>query len=364
VARAVVDGSIVRGDVEVDDGRVGRVGVHPAGRRGTAVAGFVDVQVNGYAGVDFLAADHDGYETAGRALVAAGVTTYQPTFITAPPDVYRRAVEVVASLPAMLGGPRISGIHLEGPFLAFERRGAHNPDLLRPPELDLVVDLIARGPVAYMTMAPELPGGTELVRQLVSRGVVVSLGHSDADTAAAHAGFDAGATTITHLFNAMPPLRHRAPGLAGVAMTRVDVIVQAIVDGVHLAPEATRLAYAATEGRFALVTDAIAAAGLTDGTHRLGDREVLVAGNEARLADGTLAGSVLTMDGAVRNLVELDVALEDAVTAATSVPARVLRRPDLGRLTPGALADVVVLDDALRPILTLVDGIEAFSASG
>jgi N-acetylglucosamine-6-phosphate deacetylase len=272
---------------------------------------------------------------------------------------------VVAALPPPRkpSGARIAGIHMEGPFLAFDRRGAHNPDLLLPPDLELVADLIARGPVTYMTLAPELPDGTELVRELVARGVVVSLGHSDADAAAAHAGFDAGATTVTHLFNAMPPLRHRAPGLPGVAMARADVVVQAIVDGVHLAPEATRLAYAATKGRFALVTDAIGAAGLTDGTHRLGDREVFVAGNEARLADGTLAGSVLTMDGAVRNLVELDVSVEDAVAAATSVPARVLRRPDLGRLTPGAVADVVVLDDGLRPIRTLVDGTEVFSAS-
>ncbi len=368
VAQAVVDGSMVRGDVELEgDGgrsRVARVGVRPAGRRGTAVAGFVDLQVNGFAGVDFLAADADGYVTAGRALAATGVTAYQPTFITAPPEGYRRALDVVASLPPAGGGPRIAGVHLEGPFLSFDRRGAHNPDLLRAPELDLVLDLIARGPVTCMTLAPELPAAVDLVSELVARGVVVSLGHSDADAAVAHAAFDAGATTVTHLFNAMPPFGHRAPGLAGVAMTRPDVVVQAIVDGVHLAPEAVVLAFGVTRGRFALVTDAIAAAGLSSGVYRLGDRQVEVAGGEARLADGTLAGSVLTMDRAVRNLVELGVSMEEAVGAASSVPARVLRRPDLGRLTPGAVADVVLLDDGLQPVRTLIGGTEVFSASG
>jgi N-acetylglucosamine-6-phosphate deacetylase len=148
-----------------------------------------------------------------------------------------------------------------------------------------------------------------------------------------------------------------------VALAREDVVVQVICDGVHVAGDAIRLAFAAARGRFAIVTDAIAAAGLADGTYPLGDREVVVAGNEARLVDGRLAGSVLGMDRAVRNLVDFGVPIEHAITAATAVPARVLRRTDLGRLTPGALADVVVLDDGLRPIRTLVGGTEAFASS-
>jgi N-acetylglucosamine-6-phosphate deacetylase len=364
VARAIVDGTTLPGDVEVDGERLERVGVPPPGRRGTATAGFVDLQVNGYAGVDFLHADGAGYAAAGRALVAAGVTTHQPTFITAAPEVHRRAVEVVAGLPPDATAPRIAGIHLEGPFLASERRGAHNPELLRPPDLELAADLIDRGPVTYVTLAPELPGGLDLVRLLVGRGIVVALGHSNAEAACAHAGFDAGATTVTHLFNAMPPMDHRAPGLAGVALARDDVIVQVICDGVHVADDAVRLAFAAARGRFALVTDAISATGLSDGTYALGDREVVVAGNESRLADGTLAGSVLTMDQAVRNLIELGVRIEDAVAAASAVPARVLRRSDLGRLTPGAPADIVVLDNGLKPLRTLIGGTEAFCSPG
>ncbi|MGH9243156.1 MAG: N-acetylglucosamine-6-phosphate deacetylase [Acidimicrobiales bacterium] len=363
VSRALVEGRLVSGDVEVGlDGAVGAVGVLPPGRYGTAVAGFVDLQVNGFAGVDFLAADGDGYEDAGRAMAATGVTAYQPTFITSPPEQYRRALATVASLGEATGGPRLLGVHLEGPFLSPARRGAHNPAFLRAPHAGLVEELLASGVVSYMTLAPELPGAVELIRKLVARGIVVSLGHSDASAAEAHTGFDAGATTVTHLFNAMPRLRHREPGLAGVALARNDVVVQAIVDNVHLAPETTLLAFRAAQGRFAVVTDAIEAAGLGSGRHRIGDREVVVDGLEVRLADGTLAGSVLTMDAAVRNLIEVGVSLDDAVAAATAVPAGLVGRPDLGVLVPGAMADVVVLDDSLLPVRTLTGGVETFAA--
>ena len=361
VAAALVDGRRVDGDVEVtEDGRVDAVGVAPAGRTGLAAPGFVDLQVNGFAGVDFLAADPDGYERAGRALAATGVTAYQPTFITSPVEVYQRALATAAALPDRPGGPRLLGVHLEGPFLSPARRGAHNPELLRAPDAELLRRLVGAGPVAYVTLAPELPGALALIGDLVALGLVVSLGHSDADAAAAHTGFDAGATTVTHLFNAMPAFGHRAPGLAGVALARRDVVVQAIVDGVHLAREAVTVAWGAAAGRFALVTDAMEAAGLPSGRHRLGDREVNVADGEVRLDDGTIAGSVLTMDQAVRNLVAIDVPVEDALLAASAVPAGVVRRSDLGRLTPQAAADVVVLDDALAPIRTVVGGIEVF----
>jgi N-acetylglucosamine-6-phosphate deacetylase len=193
--------------------------------------------------------------------------------------------------------------------------------------------------------------------------VVVSLGHSDANADAAHRGFDAGASTVTHLFNAMAPFGHRAPGLAGVALGRADVAVQLIVDGVHLAPDTVLLAWRAARGRFVLVTDAIEAAGAGEGRHRLGSRVVDVEGPAARLADGTLAGSVLTMDAAVRNLVGLGVSVGDALAAASAVPAAVVGRGDLGQLRPGGPADIVVLDDGLTPMRTLVDGVEVFAGA-
>jgi N-acetylglucosamine-6-phosphate deacetylase len=248
--------------------------------------------------------------------------------------------------------------------LSPRRKGAHSPDLLVDPDPELMTTLLAAGPVTHVTLAPELPGALDLIRELRARGVVVALGHSDADAATAHAGFDAGATTVTHLFNAMAPFSHRAPGLVGVALARPDVIVQAIVDNVHLAPEAVGVARAACPGRFALVTDAVEAAGLGPGRHRLGDRHVVVEGGAVRLDDGTgtLAGSVLTMDQAVRNLVEVGASVEDALAAASTVPARVTGRTDLGRLAPGLPADAVVLDDGLMPVRTLVGGVEAFAA--
>jgi N-acetylglucosamine-6-phosphate deacetylase len=360
VSRAIVDGAVVPGDVDLREGMIAAVGVEPAGSSGTATPGFIDLQVNGFAGVDFLGADAGGYRTAGDALLATGVTAYQPTFISSPPEVYDRALRIAAQVQRDTLAPRLLGIHLEGPFLALERAGAHDPAHLRAPSVAFVEHLLAAGPVTYVTLAPELPGGLELVEELVRRGVLVSLGHSDADASASHAAFDRGARTVTHLHNAQRRFAARDPGLSGVAQIRADVVVQAIVDGVHLAPETAKLAWLASRGRFALVTDAIAAAGLPDGEYRLGDREVEKRGLEVRLADGTLAGSVLTMPDAIRNLVGLGAGLPEAVGAATRVPAELIGRPELGRLLPGTPADITILDEDLTVQATYVAGALAF----
>ena len=196
-----------------------------------------------------------------------------------------------------------------------------------------------------VTMAPELPRAGELIDVLVGRGVVVSLGHTDAGAAVAQAAFDQGAATVTHLFNAMRPFAHRDPAVAGVALARPDVIVQLIADGVHLAPEAILAAWRAARGRIGLVSDATAAGGLGDGTFRLGTTEVVVEAGVSRLADGTLAGSVRPLSWGLRMLVELGVPIVEAVDAVTRTPARLLRREDIAVLSPGAPADLVVLDD-------------------
>jgi N-acetylglucosamine-6-phosphate deacetylase len=205
-------------------------------------------------------------------------------------------------------------------------------------------------------LAPELPGALDLIVRLQERGVVVSCGHSDATAAEAAAAFDLGVGTVTHLFNAMRPLGHRDPGIAGAALVRDDVVVQVILDGNHLAPETALLVWRAAGGRVALVTDAIAAAGIGDGRSTLGGSEVEVRDGVARRPDGVLAGSVLTMIEAVRNLHALGASLVEAVAAATSVPARVARRPGLGVLRVGGDADVVVLDDRLELRLVLRAG--------
>lgn len=356
VARAVVDAAIVEGDVEVEDGRVTALGVSPAGANGLAVPGFVDIQVNGFAGVDFANAGPEDYAAAGEALAATGVTAYQPTLITLPET---HTIDALAAVPSSGPGPRIIGMHLEGPFLSPERAGAHDASSMLDPDSAMAERFLAAGPVTTMTLAPERPGAIALIELLVRRGVMVSCGHSDATADEAHAAFDAGATAVTHLFNAQRPFGHRDPGIAGAALSRPDVTVSIIVDGFHLADETVRLAMAAP-APVALITDAIAATGRPDGTYPLGDREVTVTNGRAQLADGTLAGSVLTMDAAVRNLVDIGVDLPIAIEAATAVPARTVRRDDLGRLAVGGAADIAVLSDDLMVERTLMGGTEVF----
>ena len=355
VEAAVVDGTLVSGDVEIADGVVAGVGL--AGRgRGIAAPGFVDLQVNGFAGVDFMRADAAEIRRAAAAVLETGVTAFQPTLITAAEEELVRAIAEVP--PNGDGAARILGVHLEGPFLSPVRLGAHDGANRRDPDLGLAERLLDAGPVRYMTLAPELPGALDLIRYLRSRDVTVSLGHTDATAEEAAAAFRAGATTVTHLFNAMRPFRHRDPGVVGAALVRPEVIVQLILDGNHVAPETARVAWAAAAGRIALVTDAIAAAGAGDGSYFLGNGEVSVDGGVARRADGVLAGSSSTMLDAVRNLCALGVSPAEALSAASAVPARVLRRDDLGTIAPGARADVLVLDDALELRRVVVAGKE------
>jgi N-acetylglucosamine-6-phosphate deacetylase len=352
VEAALVDGRWLPGDVEVDGGAVAALGLSPRGS-GLAVPGFVDLQVNGFGGVDLMGADRDGYRRAGEAMLEHGTTAYQPTFVTSPaPDL----LAALRAMPDELDGPRIIGAHLEGPFLNPRRLGAHDAEGCRAPDPQLLTRLLDAGEVRQVTLAPELPGAFELIDALVARGVTVSAGHTEATAAEAHLAFDRGVSTVTHLHNAMRPSTPRDPSIAMAALTRSDVVVQLIVDGHHLAADTVRVAWQAAAGRFALVTDAVAAAGMGDGEFRLASRTVRALDGVVRGPEGQLAGSALTMIEAVRNLHALGVALEDAVEAATRVPARVARRPDLGVLRVGGPADIVVLDDRLEIQRVLVAG--------
>jgi N-acetylglucosamine-6-phosphate deacetylase len=344
VEAALVDGRLTPGDVEIVDGRIATVGLAAPKGHGIAAPGFVDLQVNGFGGVDFLDSDAAGYRRAGEALLGTGVTAYLPTFITTPEEHLLAAIEEVP----LDGTPRILGVHLEGPFLAPGRLGAHPPLARRDPDPPLLKRLLASGRIRLMTLAPELKGAAELIDLLLRRGVVVSCGHTDATAAEAQAAFNRGVHTVTHLFNAMRPFRHRDPGIAGAALARDDVVIQIILDGVHLAAETAQLVWQAAAGRVALVTDAVSGAGARDGTYRLGSVEITIRDGIARGPDGQLAGSVLTMIEAVRNLHTLGVPLEKALEAASTVPASVLGLRDVGRLAPGVPADVVVVDDNLR----------------
>jgi len=352
VEAALVDGLLVRGDVEVHDGLV--TGVALAGEgTGIAVPGFVDLQVNGFGGVDFLHAGSADYRRAGDALLETGVTSYLPTLITSHEA---ELVSAMREVPVGDDRPRILGVHLEGPFLSPTRLGAHGAAARRDPDLALLDRLLDAGTVRLMTLAPELPGAERLIDRLRERGVAVSLGHTDATVEEANAAFDRGAGCVTHLFNAMRPFLHRDPGIIGAALTRDDVIVSVIADGIHLAPETLAVTWRAARGRVALISDAITAAGVSDGSFSFGHLDVEVSEGAVRTAEGVLAGSVLTMIEAIRNLHAIGAPLEDAIGAATSTPARLLGESRVGRLAEGLPADIVVLDDRLEITRVLVGG--------
>ena len=309
------------------------------GGTGLAVPGFVDAHINGYAGVDFLRTDLDGYRHVRAALAATGVVALQPTFVTSAPAAYGPASEVAAAAAAGAGDglPLVVGLHLEGPFLSTQWPGAHDREHLRAPDPALLDELLAPGTVTMVTLAPELDGALELVERLAARGVVVSCGHSDADAAQAHAAFDRGATAITHVHNAHRRWRPRDPGLGGVALVRPDVHVQAIVDGVHLAPESAFGAFLAA-GAGSPWSPTRSRRRPTRAAGAWFRRAIEVRDGAVRLPDGTLAGSVATLDACLRRLVGLGATVAEAVHAASTAPSRMLGRPDLGVLRPGAPA--------------------------
>ncbi len=330
--------------------------------------GYIDLQLNGAFGHDFTA-DPDSIWAVAESLTRYGVTAFLPTIITAPPGAIPAAQAALAhGAPPTLGPhARPLGLHLEGPFLNPARRGAHPPEHLRLPDLTLAAGWSPQSGVRQVTLAPELPGALDLARRLVDRGVVVSMGHSAATHAEALAGLDAGITYGTHLFNAMAPFDHREPGIAGALLSDERVVTGLIADGVHVHPGALRVAWRAKgSGGFNLVTDAMAGLGLDEGAFKLGERDVTVRDGTARLADGTLAGSVLSLDQAVRNLVAFTgCGVPDAIQTVTDVPARVLGLAGPhGRLAPGAPADLVLLTPDLNVAATWVGGRLAYQADG
>jgi N-acetylglucosamine-6-phosphate deacetylase len=342
---------------------------------GVLVPGLVDLQVNGYFGVEMQAADPDGWATVIERLPATGCTAFLPTFITAPVRRLADALGCVREyLPARSWrGARVLGVHLEGPFISPRRRGAHNPDWIVPPEPAALDELLAAGAglVRLVTLAPEVAGGLAAVGQLAGAGVLVSVGHSNATAAQVDAAAGAGARMVTHLFNGQPGVKSREPGVVGQALADPRLTSGLIVDTHHVATANCTLAFAAAPGRICLVTDAAACAGMPPGEYLLGGEPITLPpgdGVPPRRADGGLAGSALRIDRAVANMallaqggdppepVAAGAGLAAAVAAASRVPADLIGRPDLGRLAPGAAADLVWLDDDLRTAATWIDG--------
>jgi N-acetylglucosamine-6-phosphate deacetylase len=313
---------------------------------GTVVPGFVDTHVHGGGGASF-GPSHAEAEAVRAAHLARGTTSMVASLVTARIDDLAHSVEALAELVA---DDLLAGIHLEGPWLSPRHAGAHRRELLRLPS-PADVDRLLRaghGTIRTVTLAPEVDGGLDAVHRVVASGARAAIGHTDAGYAETQGALAAGASLGTHLFNAMRPLHHREPGPALALLERNEAYVELVADGVHLHPAVVRQA-AAASARTVLVTDAMAAATFPDGDYRLGDQQVSVTSGRALLrGTDTIAGSTLTMDAAVRYAVTVaGLSLQEAVRAATTTPADLLGRPDLGRLAVGAKADLVVLDDDL-----------------
>jgi N-acetylglucosamine-6-phosphate deacetylase len=356
------------GWVAISEGRIDAVGgiadAPPPAAQALAldgrivVPGFVDLHVHGGGGAQFTDGDPDACVRAARFHAAHGTTALLATTVTASPDALLAAVRAIAE--AMAGEPLIVGAHLEGPWLSHERRGAQDPAHLRPPDVAELAELVdaAAGNVRMVSLAPELPGAIATIEAAVAAGAVAALAHTDATYDQAIAAVEAGARHAVHTFNGMRPLHHREPGVIGAVLDRSEVTCEVIADGLHVHPAAIRLVARAKGDGLVLVTDAIEAAGLGDGAYRLGGGVVEVRNGRAVTPEGSLAGSTLTMDAAVRNAHRwLGVDLAAAVALATRHPARVIGLEGRkGRLAPGHDADLVVLDEALRPVATMVGG--------
>ena len=361
---ALVDGRLVEEcTVTVTDGFISdvRTGVPAPSNADVAVEGgvlapgFIDLHVHALDGAGMLAPDTADVAGLGRALVRRGVTSFAPTTVASPIDALAR---ILATLPAVdqVVGARFLGAHLEGPWLSARRPGAQPLDHLVAPDVDELRRLLAAGAVAMVTVAPELPGGLELIKTARAAGVVVALGHSDATYDEARAGVAAGARHVTHCFNAMSPLHHRDPGMAGAALDLPGLTVEAIADGAHLHPAVVRLLWRSRgPAEICLVSDAV----------DFGGSERLQRGADGALRrpDGVLAGSGIGLDSAVRNVVGWGIPLADALTMASTTPARTLGRDDIGRISVGAAADLVLLDRDLSVHTVVVAGTVAHQTS-
>ncbi|PRX68095.1 N-acetylglucosamine 6-phosphate deacetylase [Nonomuraea fuscirosea] len=365
-ARIVTPEGVHEGWLTIEDGRITHVGHGSAPRAGLSVGGrhvvpgFVDLHNHGGAGGSFPTGEQDRARDAVALHRRHGTTTTVGSLVT---DSIEGLTRAAASLAELCEEGLLAGLHLEGPYISRARCGAHDPALLREPSPQELAGLIkaGRGHIRMLTIAPELPGALDTIRMAVAEGVIAAIGHSDADYEQTIVGIEAGASVATHLYNAMPPLGHRAPGPVAALLDDERVTVELVNDGVHVHAAMLRLAYeVAGPGRTVLITDAMSATGLGDGDYALGSMRVHVRDGVARLAEGgSIAGSTLTMDVAFRRAVqEVGMSLPDAVQVASLTPARVLGLAGrIGSIAVGKAADLVVLSDSLEVDGVMKDGV-------
>jgi len=345
-------GVFTHGSFRVEDGKFTEIlttvpdeeGVDLEGQY--VIPGLIDVHNHGNSGADFSDGDYEGLVKMARYLAQNGVTSFAPASMTLPYEVLEKAfataVRITDEQPE--GCARLMGIQMEGPFFSEKKKGAQNGAYLKDPDFEAFKKLYdgCKGLVRIADVAPELPGAVEFTRE-ASKLCTVSIAHTDANYEEADAVLAAGATHLTHLYNAMPPIHHRKPGVIGAGSERENVIAELICDGEHVHPSSVRMAFKLFPGRICLVSDALRCCGMPDGQYELGGQDIFLKGNVAKLADGTIAGSVTNLYGCMRKAVEFGISREQAILSSTIIPARQLgREEEIGSIAPGKLADFVV----------------------
>lgn len=323
--------------------------------------GLVDIHTHGNSGCDFSDADEEGLIRMGKYLASHGITSFAPTSMTLP---YERLAAAFSTAAGYMknrprDGARIAGIHMEGPYFSEKKKGAQNSAYLQLPDIRGFKDLQDQcgGAVSIVDIAPELPGAEAFVRE-ISKSCKVSVAHTDAAYEDACRAFDAGASHVTHLFNAMPPINHRKPGVIGAAFERDHVAAELICDGLHIHPSIVRMAFRLFPGRICLISDALRCCGMPDGEYELGGQQVTLKGGEARLADGTIAGAACNLYEDMVNAIRFGIPVKEAVLAATLTPAREIgMEQEIGSLETGKRADFIVCDENRNLEQVYMDGI-------
>ncbi|EGL15174.1 MULTISPECIES: N-acetylglucosamine-6-phosphate deacetylase [unclassified Paenibacillus] len=323
------------------------------------IPGMIDVHIHGANGFDMMDGSETSIQEVSRACAATGCTSFLVTSVSSTIEALIAMIRSVKRVAGHEAGAKIAGLHLEGPYLNPKRKGMQNERFLRHPDLTEMKEIFdeADGLIKMVTIAPELPGGMELVSFLKERGVIIAVAHSDATYEEAKQAFEAGASHVTHCFNGMRPIHHRDPGLVVAAFEQEHVSLQAIVDGIHLHPAIVRMMHRlkGPDG-MVLITDALQAMGLGDGKYMFGGHPVTVSEGVARLEDGTLASSTVTMNEALRLTVDTGISLTDAVKMASSSPARLLGLAAKGKISAGFDADLVLLDEQFQVQWTMIKG--------
>ena len=360
------EGVFTHGSFRVEDGKFTEIlttvpdeaGVDLEGQY--VIPGLIDVHNHGNSGADFSDGDYEGLVNMARYLAKSGVTSFAPASMTLPYEVLEKAfataVRITEEQPE--GCARLMGIQMEGPFFSEKKKGAQNGAYLKDPDFQAFKKLYdgCNGLIRIADVAPELPGAVEFTRE-AAKLCTVSIAHTDASYEEADAVLSAGATHLTHLYNAMPPIHHRKPGVIGAGSERENVIAELICDGEHVHPSSVRMAFKLFPGRICLVSDALRCCGMPNGEYELGGQQVFLEGNVAKLADGTIAGSVTNLYDCMRKAVEFGISKEQAILSSTIIPARQLQREqEIGSIATGKLADFVVCGENLEKKVVYLGG--------